>query len=665
LYPGLTRAEQLLFSVVISATGAALPRGADEGVFAATVRRQTSRENEELRATLSTLGAKVEWLADGSIVATVVQAGSATDQAAQAARCALLMRKRLPKTELVLATGRGMLEDSNRIPAGEVIDRAAEMLRELSALELDDAGDAAEGIWLDETTAGLLRAHFELIRVAGHPVLKRELVDFSDDKSERLLLGRSIPCLGREQELLLLESIMVGHLEESTPGAVLLVGPSGVGKSRLLHEFLRRFQKTQPDAELFYGRGDPMSAASPYGLLSQVLRRLCGIQAGEPAEAQRDELRQRLSRHLPPAIADEVIAALTELSMHANGAELARAMAEPVDQTTRVSREQRGRLEQAFLDFLRAECKAHPVLLVLEDLQWADELTVHMIDVSLRALYEEPLFVVACGRPEVEKIFTRLWSDRVQEIRLGGLGRRASEELVRKALGERTLPATIRRLVDQAAGNVLYLEELIRAEAEGKGDSPPETVLAMLQARIQRMPPGARRVLRAASIFGQTFWRRGVLHLLGIEQEAADDTVDRWLEFLLVAEVIERHRESRFSGDDEYGFRHALMRDAAYGLLTDEDRKLGHGLVGLYLEQAGEPDPAVLAGHTYKIVQYLEHKHASFFVSRLILLTGIPLRRFTSVTPDDPATLRKIRKALSTLLRQEEIEEMRGLFKDS
>ena len=151
------------------------------------------------------------------------------------------------------------------------------------------------------------------------------------------------------------------------------------------------------------------------------------------------------------------------------------------------------------------------------------------------------------------------------------------------------------RIVEQAAGNALYLEEPIRAAAEGKGDELPETVLAMLQRRLLHLDPDARRVLRAASVFGATFWKGGVVALIGPDRSA--NHVNRKLRALIEAEIIKDHPESRFPGDAEYAFRHALMREASYSLLAEGDRELGHHLAGAYLEALGEPDPMVLAEH--------------------------------------------------------------------
>jgi len=140
--------------------------------------------------------------------------------------------------------------------------------------------------------------------------------------------------------------------------------------------------------------------------------------------------------------------------------------------------------------------------------------------------------------------------------------------------------------------------------------------------------------------------------------------VDRWLKLLQESEVIEPHPVSRFPQDIEYSFRSAAMRDAAYSLLTDEDRQLGHGLAALYLEQAGEQDTAVLTGHTLKLVQYLEEKRSSLTVSRLMMLTGIPIRKILTSAPDDPKLLRRLRAGLTSLLHEDEFKDLHHLFEE-
>src|SRR5262249_35465710 len=127
-----------------------------------------------------------------------------------------------------------------------------------------------------------------------------------------------------------------------------------------------------------------------------------------------------------------------------------------------------------------------------------------------------PWMVLALGRPEVLEIFPDLWAGRgLVDLRLPHLPASASEELVHRILGPAAAAETVARLVERAAGNAFYLEELIRAAAGGGHDELPGTVLAMAEARIEGLEPTARRVLRAASVFGQVFSRDGAAALLG------------------------------------------------------------------------------------------------------------------------------------------------------
>ncbi|MBK9262282.1 MAG: hypothetical protein IPM54_21060 [Polyangiaceae bacterium] len=242
------------------------------------------------------------------------------------------------------------------------------------------------------------------------------------------------------------------------------------------------------------------------------------------------------------------------------------------------------------------------MLLVLEDLQWGDRPTVRFVDAVLRNWADRPLLVLALARPEVEDVFPTLWSDRsVNVIRLRPLSRKASERLVEQAFNERLDPNLLARIIARAEGNAFYLEELVRALADGPkatmndGADLPETVLAMVQSRVEALSVENRRYLRAASVFGEVFHLSGLATLLGMKsqtpafQSAVDDLVER--------ELIQRQEQSRFAGEVQFAFRHALIRESAYTMLTENDRKLGHRLGGRWLEEHGEPDAMVLAHH--------------------------------------------------------------------
>jgi tetratricopeptide (TPR) repeat protein len=335
-----------------------------------------------------------------------------------------------------------------------------------------------------------------------------------------------------------------------------------------------------------------MSAGAPYGIMRAAIHRLCGISGSEPLEMQQQRLRTRVAQNLAPADADRVVLFVGE-ACHVPFSEESKPMLQAARQDPKIMHY---RLRQALLDLLAAECSAAPVLLVLDDLQWGDEPSVSVLDEALRTQAGAALFVLAFARPEVHEVFPKLWqSHRVQEIPLKGLSRKACERLIAQVLGKNVTVDVVARAVEQAAGNALFLEELIRSIAEGKSEEQSETVLAMLQARLGRLDANLRRTIRAASIFGQTFWRSGVATVLGLSP--MDREVETWLSTLVDAEMIQSHPQSPLGNKSEYGFRHALVRDAAYGLLTSSDLTTGHRLAAEFLEAAGELDAAIIAEH--------------------------------------------------------------------
>src|SRR5262249_954607 len=147
-------------------------------------------------------------------------------------------------------------------------------------------------------------------------------------------------------------------------------------------------------------------------------------------------------------------------------------------------------------------------------------------------------FVLALARPEVHTQFPALWADReVQELKLAVLTPKASTRLAREVLGDSVDDEALTRVIERSGGNAFYLEQLIRAVAGGaESKLLPDSVLAMVQARLDALGGEAKRVLRAASIFGQIFYTGGVVALLGGEQRAAG--VKEWLDELVSREVI-------------------------------------------------------------------------------------------------------------------------------
>jgi eukaryotic-like serine/threonine-protein kinase len=560
--PRPTPREQELVGVVLATPGSPVAGAA------------SLEERLEQLMDVSAYGAEQKRLADGTLLVTLAQrGGAATDLAIRAARCALRVRDRWPSWRIVLATGRGV--PSERIHVGEAVDRAGAMLR-------SHAEAPSGAIRIDEITAGLLDARFRTRKV-GEGAIVLEGEDPSIDPTRRLL-GRPTACVGREQELGTLELALRACVEESAPRAVLVVGPPGMGKSRLRHELLRRVQSRGDDLLVLLGQGDPIRSTTTYGLLGGAVSRLCDIRPDASSADARAALEERIGRNLVEhrQLTTVFMGELCGVRYPADATpELRAARQNPrimADHTT-----------QAWLDFVRAEAAVRPVLLALDDLQWSDALTVTLVDAALRDLGSSPLMVLALARPEVQELFPDLWAPRLAVLPLGPLGPAVSARFVRSVLGDRIGDEGVQRIVSRAAGNALYLEELIRAAEARRGDVP-ETVVAMLQARIGLLPAATRRVLRAASVFGEVFPVAGVDALL--RATATDEEVRPSLTTLSRDEILEPGGE----GGDRWRFRHVLMRDAAYGLLTPEDREASHALAARYLEAAGE-DAAVIAAH--------------------------------------------------------------------
>jgi tetratricopeptide (TPR) repeat protein len=578
--------EQALLSVVL-----AVPPPLPDADLADTLSAgdlsspSADTERQELLSALRSLAVSANFLCSGELVVTVPSPGIATDQAVQAARAALLIKDRWPAALVSMATGRGSA--LGRTAVGEAVEQAARILRQGSR---PATPDEVSGVLIDELSARLVGDRFVQTPRPGGALLVAE--DREADGS-RLLLGRTTPCVGREAELRNLEGLLESCIDEPEARAVVITAEPGTGKSRLRQEFLRGIERRGDEITILLGRGEQVSAGSPYGILGRAVRRLCGLGGSEPVLDQQRQMTARLGTWLAEPERERVLPFLGELAgVRFAGEPSERLLAARAD-PRRMSEEVR----QAFIDWLGAECKHAPVVVVLDDLQWGDALSVALLDEALDAMQSAPLLVMALGRPELREAFPKLWQrHKRHEIVLKGLGKKACARLVRHVLGNQATDEEVNRIVERSAGNALFLEELIRDVDEGHGEGKAQTVLAMLQARISRLDTGPRRALRAAALFGQTFWRGGIGAVLGMDS-AAPELAQR-LATLVDCEVIEPHGQSQLPAEAEYGFRHALMQEAAYSLLTESDLRIGHRLAGEYLEHAsGVADPIILAQH--------------------------------------------------------------------
>lgn len=495
-----------------------------------------------IRARAATFGATLEPLAEGALIAVLRGSEDATDLCARAARCALALKRRVPAGS-VLAVATGRAEVRGKVLVGEVVERAAQVLAIRSE---------SEGIRLDDVSAGLLDASF----------VQREgpsfslLVDYRPEPGTlRTMLGRETPCVGRTREIAALLGAFDECVDERSPRVALVTGAAGVGKSRLRHEVAQALARHPRGPKLWLSRGDPVGGDSAFRLLLELAR------AAGDAESVSALMRQ-----------DEPHSAWRDPQVRAQ------------------------RIHEAWEALLRAECSQAPLVVMLDDLSWCDAASLACLDDALRNLEGSPLLVLAFGRVDVHERFPGLWQKRaLLELGLGPLSTRAQIQLATLLLGPDADPAVAPHIAALAAGNAFYLEELVRAVVSGRGDTLPDTVLAMAQSRFAALPGSDRRLLRAASIFGGPFWPEGLRCLLGADARPAE--IERELERLCHDEVLQRDRDSAMPSSTQWSFPQALLREAAYHALTEDDRLLGHRLAAEWLESVGVEDPAVLAHH--------------------------------------------------------------------
>lgn len=523
-------------------------------------------------------GADIKWVEESSATFVIHcrENRAPKEQAQSLARLALALRRECSAIGLRLATGRVRAAGSRL--HGEVLSATLGEMRDV----------AGEEIWLDATSEALLGTRF-VIKLGVHGAC---LVSEYEREQARTLLGKQTPWVGRQREFARLQATYNEVVEERLARGVLVTAAPGMGKSRMCHEFLQAIGGGESAPVVIMARGDAMSARSPFALIGPAIRRLAQIQDGEPLASRREKLVQHLRSCVAPAEATQLALFIGEMS--------GVPFRDEDDEALRAARKDpqllNERVRAAFCAWLLAETVRRPLAVVVEDLHWGDLPSVQLMDAALDALADAPLFVLALGRPEVHTQFPHLWRQRpVEEMRLNPLTKSAATELVRYASGDRLDADTVAMVVSKAEGNAFYLEELIRCAVEGKLAHVPENVLGMVQTRLHGLDQEARWVLRAASVFGEVFWGEGVQVLLG--GHLAEHDVEAWLHSLQQLELIGPESSSRLPHQTQYKFRHALVRDAAYELSTEEDRVVGHLLAGQWLLRAGEQDSVVLAEH--------------------------------------------------------------------
>ncbi len=502
-----------------------------------------------------------ERLVDGTW-ATVFSGDGATEMSARAARFALFIRERFPGAQIAVATGR-------RRGSGTVSSNAFD-----HAARLVTAAPAGT-VLIDDGTAALLTGRHEIERRAVGTVLIGET-----DAIGRQVRGVVTPFVGRGRELRLLRGAWDSCVEDGQPAVVLVVGAPGTGKSRLIAELVGQLERD--GAVVWRGYGDSLATSAPFGPVAQILRRALGLLDSRTAPMRHEAIEHRVRQVVVGEAVTRISAAVAEL-LDPTAAD---GIVDPVARGDQIRR--------AVEDWIAGEAGRAPLALILDDAHWLDPGTVALVDGVLRNV-TGPVFILAGARPEIHERFARLWSDRgLTKVELSALSPQAAGQLAKAVLGDRATTRAVSTLAEKSGGNPFFLEELVRVRGDTDSGEWPETVLATVEARLARIDGDARRMLRAASVIGPVFWPGAVTHLVGGPPFAA--AVASRLESLVEREFIVPTEASRFAGERQFAFRHGLIRDAAYGTLPDDDRRLAHRLAADWLDRAGEA-PVVVAQH--------------------------------------------------------------------
>jgi predicted ATPase len=534
----------------------------------------------EVGAVVSGSGGRLYRLADGTLSALFIGDGTAHDLATRAARCALRLREQIHHASVALASGRAVAGAS--IDPGELVGVAASLLAQAAYGE----------ILTDDATAQRLGNRFVLAPRGELRSLEAEQMPMPGR-----LLPSSTAFVGREQDLFSLESAFDEALSERSARGVLVTARPGVGKTRLLEEALRRVQRKRPDVEVWVGIGDPIRSTSAFGVLAEALRTAASIARTDAAGVQRRKLDTLAARSLRGEALGRATAFLGELlgvGSASSNREIQSARRDPALMGDQI--------RSAFISLAAARARAGPLVLVLDDLHWADAPSLELARRLLDPAQDAPMLLLCAARPELaERAPSFVSAGRLWCLALANLPPRASGELVRASLGRLANDALCAELHARADGNPFYLEQLVRAVEEGRGREFPASVVDAAQERIDALAPSLRRVARAASVFGDVFDESGIAALLEGVSSATD--VAQCLEELCERDVLipvgqpdAELLQSRSTGR-ELGFRHPLLREAAYATITADDLRTAHRRAGSWLEPRLEAQPAVLANH--------------------------------------------------------------------
>ena len=381
------------------------------------------------------------------------------------------------------------------------------------------------------------------------------------------------PLVGRDHELDLLENTFARATRDRRAHLVTIYGEPGVGKSRLANEFLASLESTT----VLHGRCLPYGESITYWPLAEMVKGAADIADDDPLEVAIEKLRECCPAE---AVADLL------------------GLATGVLEAVHGERSQQ-EISWAAREWAQLMAQTQPLILVFEDIHWAEEPLLELIEHMTSWVRDGSLMIMCLARPELLDIRSDWGGGRVRAtaIELEPLGAADSEALIEALNEDGTISAkTKRQLLDKTGGNPLFLEEVMLNVAEcgeeRAAEEIPDTVQALIAARIDRLDGDSKAVLQRASVIGRTFWAGAIEHLAG--GESIEDPIDD----LLLRDLVVGESRSSLKNETAYRFKHVLIRDVAYASLTKSARAKHHAAFAEWLrERAGDELLEIRAHH--------------------------------------------------------------------
>ena len=577
----LQRMERKLATVLfVDLVGSTqLVTGADPEV----VRRRVNEFFETVSRCVHQHGGIVEKFAGDAVLAAFGVLQAHEDDAQRAVRAALAMLESVEELGLEarigIEAGELVVEDSeSTFATGEAVNLAARLQQ-----------SARPGEILVGSTAYRLAAASIVVEEAGSLEVKGlegavrawRVVDVIDGPA-RPLRPRT-PLVGRESELELLANTFARTVRDRRAHLFTIYGEPGIGKSRLAREFLDGVER----ASALVGRALPYGEGVTYWPLAEMVKAAAGISDDDPLEEAFEKLRECCAED---AVADVL--------------GLASGMLEALE-GERSPQE----ISWAARELAESIADVQPLIMLFEDIHWAEGPLLDLIE-HLADRVRGPVLILCLARPELLDVRAGWGGGRVRStaIELEPLSIEEAALLVEKLVTQLmagsdghplALPDDV---VERAEGNPLFVEETIRMLVEsGSADRVPDTLQALIAARIDHLSPPAKTLLQRASVIGRVFWEGALRHL---SPDLED--IDELLEDLTVRELVLREARSSISGESAYRFKHLLIREVAYAGLAKLARAQHHARFADWLAQrTGEELVEIRAYHLDQAVELL------------------------------------------------------------